>query len=183
MRYFKKIPGERVYLSPMNVDDLETYTRWMNDPEITENEGISHFNNTLSNEKTWLEVNTLRDKAYFFAVVKNDGDELIGGIGIDNIDQVHRSATILSVYIGESENRGKGYGTEAVRLAVKYGFDVLNLNNIHLHVFGFNERARKAYEKAGFREYGRRRQAHYFKGEYHDIICMEILKQEFYGNI
>jgi len=183
MKYFKKIAGERVYLSPMSMDDAETYARWLNDPEITDNEGVSHYNNTLLNEREWLGKQLLKDKSYYFAVVKNDGDELIGGIGIDNISDVHRTAELLGVYIGEKENRGMGYGTEAVRLMVKYGFGVLNLNNIHLRVYDFNERACRTYAKAGFREYGRRRQAHYFGGKYHDVICMDMLKQEFYGNI
>jgi len=183
MKYFKKIAGERVYLSPMHIDDAETYARWMNDPKVTDEEGTSRYNCTLLSEKDWLEDQLSREKSYYFAIVKNEGDELIGGLGIDKIDEVHRTAELLGIYIGDGANRGKGYGTEAVRLAVGYGFGVLNLNNIHLFVYDFNKRAYNAYKSAGFHEYGRRRQAHYFGGKYHDVICMDILQQEFYGNI
>jgi RimJ/RimL family protein N-acetyltransferase len=84
------------------------------------------------------------------------------------------------MFIGDEKNRSKGYGTEAIRLGIKYGFEVLNLNNIELKVYDFNERALNTYKKAGFKEYGRRRQAYYLNGKYHDVICMDILREEYY---
>jgi RimJ/RimL family protein N-acetyltransferase len=87
------------------------------------------------------------------------------------------------MFIGDEKHRNDGYGTEALKLAVGFGFDVLNLNNIELKVYDFNERAAKSYLKVGFKEYGRRRQAYYLNGEYHDVICMDILREDFYGQI
>jgi RimJ/RimL family protein N-acetyltransferase len=119
------------------------------------------------------------ERACVFSVIKNDGDEFIGFFEFLEIDHVHRTA-IFCVFIGDEEHRGKGYGTEAVKLGVKYGFDVLNLNNIELKVYSFNERAMRSYIKAGFKEYGRRRQAYYLNNAYHDLICMDILREDYY---
>ncbi|MDR0222253.1 MAG: GNAT family N-acetyltransferase [Oscillospiraceae bacterium] len=181
MKYFKKIEGERVYLSPINAEDAETYARWLNDPNVTDGHGTTSFVITSAFEKDWLETNLKSDKTYHFAIVKKNGDELIGNVGFTDIEHIHQTATI-GLFIGEEENRGKGYGTEAVILAVKYGFNTLNLNNIDLKAFSFNERAIKAYAKAGFREYGRRSRAFYLGGEYHDVVCMEILRGHRRGN-
>ena len=180
MKYFKKIEGERVYLSPLNIDDNDVYTKWLNDRDVMKNIGGSHYNNNTVACKAWFEEKLKNDKAVLLAVVKKEGDEPIGYFEFMEVEHVHRTATFC-VFIGDEENRGKGYGTEAVGLGVKYGFDVLNLNNIELKVYGFNERAIKSYIKVGFKEYGRRRQAYYLNGEYFDVICMDILREDFYG--
>ncbi len=81
--------------------------------------------------------------------------------------------------IGDKTYWNRGYGTEAVRLLVKHGFNTLNLNRIFLHVFENNPRAIRAYEKAGFVHEGRERQAEFTEGEYMDVLVMSILKDEF----
>jgi RimJ/RimL family protein N-acetyltransferase len=182
MKYFKKIAGKDVYLSPVCADDAEQYARWLSDPEVTDLLGTSHEVITVLCEKDWIHNNIKDNKSYFFGIVKHKNDELIGNIGFLEIEHVHRTAT-LGIFIGDSKNCGKGYGTQAMKLAVKYGFDVLNLNNIDLSVFDFNERAVKSYIKAGFKEYGRRRQAFYINGKYHDAVRMDILREDFYSGL
>ena len=78
--------------------------------------------------------------------------------------------------------RSNGYGTESLRLLLDYGFNYLNLNNIHLGVKAFNERAIACYKKVGFKEYGRRREAYFLNGKYYDHVFMDILAREFKGN-
>ena len=70
---------------------------------------------------------------------------------------------------------------EALNLILAYGFDYLNLNNIMLKVFAFNEVAINCYKKVGFKEIGRRRQSYYKKGEFFDEIYMDIFKRRIYG--
>ena len=178
MKYFKKISGERVYLSPVHSDDAEKYARWLSDPEVSDYHGMSHDVITVMYEENWIKENAKSSRNYFFGIVKHENDELIGNIGFMNVEHIHRTATV-GLFIGDAENRSKGYGTEAMKLMVGYGFNVLNLNNIKLNVFSFNERALKSYIKAGFKEYGRRSQAFYLNGTYYDCICMEILRCDF----
>ncbi|MGV9141846.1 MAG: GNAT family N-acetyltransferase, partial [Promethearchaeota archaeon] len=71
-----------------------------------------------------------------------------------------------------------GFGTEASKLLVDYGFNTLNLHRIELDVFEFNKRAIKAYKKVGFIEEGRKRKSHFENGAYHDRIMMSILREE-----
>jgi len=175
MRYFKKLIGERIYLSPMNKDDAEIYTKWLNDEEVAVNLGQYAKVITLNNEQKTLEDMTT--DGYNFAIVKND-DTLIGNISLFRINHVNRSA-ITGIFIGEKENRGKGYGSEALRLILNYGFNTLNLHNIMLNVFSDNEQAIACYRKVGFTEFGRRRESSFKDGRYVDDVHMEILAPEF----
>jgi RimJ/RimL family protein N-acetyltransferase len=81
--------------------------------------------------------------------------------------------------IGEASCRGKGYGTEATRLMLDYAFTALGLHNVLLTVYEFNAAGRHVYEKAGFKEIGRRRQCRWLAGRLWDEIFMDCLATEF----
>lgn len=174
--YYKKLVGEHIYLAPRRLEDAEQYAVWMNDFRTTDYTGRSSQIMTLENEKAYLEKHISAEAS--MAIVTLDGDKLIGTIGLENIDHVNRRAT-LGIFIGDTEEREKGYGTEAIRLILDYGFNYLNLNNINLDVMEFNKRAIACYEKCGFKEIGRRRQSEYLDGKYYDRVHMDILKEEF----
>src|SRR5574344_294464 len=176
MRYFRKIVGDRLYLSPMNSDDYEIYTKWMNDFEV--DKGINQLINLIGidAEKEYLQKAV--QVKYNFAIVLKEEDRLLGNISLTKINEIDRTAE-LGIFIGEESDRNKGYGTEAIKLLLDYGFNQLNLHNISLNAFSFNLRAIAAYKKAGFVEFGRWKEAHYFNGEYCDIVMLQILKKDF----
>lgn len=176
--YFKKIEGKRVYLSPMCVEDAEKYVKWMNDFKVTD--GLNGSKNlvTVESEREWIEKNN-KDGNFQFAIVKQENDELIGNCSLHNLDLINGRATV-GIFIGDKENRGKGYGSEALELLLSYGFNHLNLNNIMLTVYSFNEPAIFCYKKVGFKEIGRRREAYFKNNERYDEIYMDIIRSEFY---
>ncbi len=175
MKYFPKLVGNRLYLSPMSVEDAAIYVKWLNNPTVSENIGMDTKITTLESEKEWLKEN---QNKYNFAIVLKESDKLIGNISLIEVDLVHRNA-VLGIFIGDDSNRGKGYGKEAIKLLLEYGFNNLNLNNIMLSVYSFNKRAIKVYESLGFKKFGTRHKSHYFKGKFYDEIQMEILKEEY----
>lgn len=162
MKYFKKIEGEKVYLSPMNLEDIEKYVKWMNDFSTTDGLGSSSKVTTFESERSWL-INNMDKKEQQFAIVLKETDELIGNCGFVDINHLHQKGEV-GLFIGEEENRSKGYGTEALSLLVEYGFNYLNLKNIMLKVFSFNKRAIKSYEKIGFKVFGKRTEDYYLNG-------------------
>ena len=178
-KYFKKLIGERIYLSPRNNEEIEKFTEWLNDFETTDYIGRSALIITLEGEKKYFEESM--NKNYNFFIVTLDNDKLIGTVGLEKYDAINRTAT-LGIFIGDKEYRSQGYGTEAIRLILDYGFNYLNLNNIKLDLMSFNERALKCYQKCGFKEYGRRRKCKYINGQYYDLIEMDILAEEFKGS-
>ncbi|MTI70824.1 MAG: GNAT family N-acetyltransferase [Firmicutes bacterium] len=180
MRYFKKVVGEKVYLSPINIEDAKKYTEWINDLEISINLGNASEIYSLEKEKEILE--RISKEGYNFAIVSLNKDELIGNCGLMHVDMKHGTAE-LGVFIGNKNYWSKGYGRESINLLLDYGFNLLNLNNIFLKVHSFNKRAVSCYKKCGFKEIGKRRQAYVVGNKKYDDIFMDILRTEFKGKI
>jgi RimJ/RimL family protein N-acetyltransferase len=104
--------------------------------------------------------------------------QVIGAAGLRNIAQQHRTAE-YAIMIGEKSCWGKGYGTETTILMLDYAFTVLGLHNVLLNTFSYNERAIRAYTRAGFRVMGRQREAARLGDQIYDIIFMDCLATEF----
>jgi len=153
MKYFKKLAGKRIYLSPMSIEDAETHVKWLNDFSVTDGLGTSGQVRSLEKEKEWILKNS---NQYEFAIVRLEDNKLIGNCSIHDLDQQKQCAEV-GLFIGDEENRSKGYGQDVLNLLLDYAFNYLNLNNIMLKVFSFNERAINCYKKAGFKEIGKRR--------------------------
>ena len=180
MKYFKKIVGEKVYLSPINIEDVEKFTEWINDLDITINLSLSPYIVTLEKEKEVLEK--LSKEGYNFSIINLSNDELIGNCGLLKVNQIHRTGE-AGIFIGNKEYWNKGYGTEAMNLLLDYAFNLLNLNSIFLRVHSFNKRAIKCYKKCGFKEIGVRREGYVVGDSKYDQIYMDILANEFEGKI
>lgn len=176
MKYFKKLVGERIYLSPRNNEDVEKFTEWMNDFQVTDYTGRSGATMSLEEEKKYLEENS--NPQGTFVIVTLGENKLIGTIGLEKINTINRSA-VLGIFIGDKEYLSKGYGTEAIRLILDYGFNYMNLHSIKLELLSCNERALKCYKKCGFVETGRSRECVFLNGKYYDTISMDILASEF----
>jgi RimJ/RimL family protein N-acetyltransferase len=154
-RYFPKLVGERCYLSPMSEEDAPQYATWLNDLEIASYLTMAVQAIALPGEREYLRAH---GSDHSYAVVTRDGDRLIGNVGLININHLERTCEI-GVFIGAKDLWGQGYGREAMTLLMRYAFDYLNMRNIWLRAFAFNERAIASYRKLGFREIGRRRKA------------------------
>ena len=159
----------------MNTGDTEIYTKWLNDENVAANIGQYRKVVSLATEQKYLDNAASGGQNY--AIVLLDGDKLIGNISLFDENAVDRTAT-LGLFIGDEENRNKGYGAEAIRLLISYGFMTLNLINIMLTVNSDNMRAIACYKKAGFRDIGRRRNTVYKDGRSVDLIYMDIIKDE-----
>ncbi|MGF7057631.1 GNAT family N-acetyltransferase [Brassicibacter mesophilus] len=172
--------GERVKLRDLRKEDVQLAYQYMNDPEVILNLWTSiPYPMTLESEMAWFETQKERKDTYNFSIEALDSGLYIGGCGINDLDWKNSVATV-GIYIGHKDYRGKGYGTEAMKLLLKFIFSQINVNKVQLNVFGFNERAIKSYKKNGFIEEGRLRQAIFRNGKYHDEIIMGILREEYF---
>jgi RimJ/RimL family protein N-acetyltransferase len=107
----------------------------------------------------------------------DDADHWLGEVVLNQIDWTQRRAH-FRILLGGPLLYGQGLGSEATRLLVAHGFDVLDLHRIELEVFDFNPRARHVYEKAGFEIEGVRRDALWWDGVWHASILMAQLKPD-----
>jgi RimJ/RimL family protein N-acetyltransferase len=133
---------------------------------------------TLEQEEAWYERASKGEGQVTFGIFELSAMRPIGNTGLFDIDHYNRIAE-FGILIGEKDCWNKGYGTEATTLILDYGFTVLSLHNIILQVYKFNERAHRAYLRAGFREIGRRRDAKRMGGRAYDVIYMDCLATEF----
>ncbi|MCL1995610.1 MAG: GNAT family N-acetyltransferase [Defluviitaleaceae bacterium] len=178
MAYYKRIACEKVYLSPICMDDADTFTRWINDPDV--NYFLTFYSKTISFEKEKELLDVIAKSGNHFSIVAQETDELLGNCGFFSIDETNRAAE-MGIFIGNKEQWGKGYGTCATQLLLKYGFENRNFHNICLKVFSFNERAIACYEKVGFKKQGIRREAIIRGNKKYDEIYMDILADEYWS--
>ena len=167
--------AERVALEPLLAEYSEILFGWINDRDLVLSSAAYHPVDNASHREWFESVRTRRDVS-IFAV--RDAGRLVGTCQLQRIDSIHRSAE-LQIRIGVAADRGRGIGTEAVRLLLRHGFHDLNLNRVFLHVFADNERAIHAYEKAGFKREGTLRQAAHIDGRYVDVLVMGVVRDEF----
>lgn len=170
------IEGELVSLGPLRREHIPLYTRWINDFGTAGMLGMTPGPMTLEQETAWYEKAALAP--HTFTIYERATGRAIGNCGLHEVDWPHRRTT-LGIMIGEPEVRGRGYGTEAMRLLVDYSFTAVGMHSVMLWVYEFNPAARRCYEKVGFREIGRRRESRWFNGRFWDEIAMDIVATEF----
>lgn len=170
--------GEKVELGPVQRDYVPRYVEWLNDWEIVQflMPGIP-LPQTLERETEWFESRSKDQCNIVFAILALPEKNLIGNCGLNKLDFKNRTA-LFGIFIGDKNYWSKGYGTDAVRTILRFAFEQMGLNRVELEVYDFNPRAVRAYEKAGFRRDGVRREALYRDGKFHDIYLMGILREE-----
>ncbi len=126
---------------------------------------------------TWFD-RVRKDPTVEIRAIELENGEFIGSCQLHTIRHTYRHAE-LQIRIGETGHQGKGYGTEATRILLEYGFEELHLNRIWLTVFENNPRAIKVYKKLGFTQEGLMRQHALIGGEYVNIVVMGLLRNEF----
>jgi RimJ/RimL family protein N-acetyltransferase len=167
------IRGERVLLRPMTPDDYATMYAYKNDVEVELlGGGAPPRPHTLA-EVTEFFDGMAREKPLHFAI-EADG-QFIGDCGLHSLDRVSGTAE-LGIGIGNRAYWGAGYGREAVRLLVDYGFRMQNLRKITLMVYASNERAVRSYAAAGFVEEGRQLAQVWSAGGYEDVVLMAAFR-------
>ena len=173
--YYKILSGNKCYLSPILLDDVDHYVAWFNDLSVTIN--LSHTGEIYTLEKE-LKVLESFSKGYMFAILDKGTNKLIGIAGFTDISLIDRRA-IYHIVIGDKNFWNKGYGLESTKQILDYGFNILNLHNIYLSVFSFNQRAICCFERAGFRSVGKLTGYKQVAGEKFDLNFMEISSDEY----
>jgi RimJ/RimL family protein N-acetyltransferase len=169
--------GERLYLRPLEHDDLAFVRKWANDPAVRRLTGqVTPMSQAAADE--WYErVKADRERVWFLIVLK-EGERPIGECGLLRMFPAWRN-TDLSIILGEKDAWGQGYGTEAIRLLLDYAFGFLAIHRVSLGVVGFNDQALRFYEKVGFRREGVQRDGYFCEHRYYDFVMMSILEEEF----
>ena len=171
------INGCLTYLRPIKEEDIESIYKATKEEEIRYMTGTTNIF-TIEDIKNHYERVSKDDSRYDFAICLKESNLVIGDLTISDIDERDNKAG-FRIALHNIDSLGKGYGTEAVKLAIYFAFEKLKLNRLQLEVFSHNPRGVKAYEKAGFTIEGILRQAIYINNQYSDEIIMSILREEY----
>ncbi len=171
------IEGERVGLGPLRRDLLPVLARWNNDFRISRTTaGMPPL--SLEQVTTLYERAVADEGTATFMIYDRASGRPIGTTYLEGIDLRNRTAE-YGIAICEADYRGHGYGTETTRLMLDYAFTARALHTVLLVVYEYNRAGQRAYEKAGFRAFGRRRACHWMGGRLWDTIYMECVASEF----
>lgn len=171
------IVGEGVALGPLRRELLPVYVRWRNDFFVQRTFGNIPWPVALESRTSWFDSAVTGNDAWF-TIYERATLRVIGTTDLFEIDHRNRCCR-FGMQIGEADARGQGYGAEVARLMLDYAFTALGLHSVLLDVSEYNLAGRRAYEKAGFRECGRRRQADLLNGRLYDLVMMDCLATEF----
>lgn len=165
--------GARATLRPFTEADADPMWRIVQDPEVVRFTFEPNTSLTPELLRDWYASRAEQKERLDLAVVDTATGQLVGEVVLYDVDDRARSCTFRTL-IGQ-EGRGRGVGTEATRLLLRYAFEQLGMHRVELQVYAFNDRARHVYEKVGFVVEGVRREAHWRDGEWLDEVVMSVL--------
>ena len=170
--------GNFVRLREYHKDDLSLTWEYVNDWDVKKylDPGVPFPWKFEEEEKWYQELSAKNPERYSFAIERISDEQYIGGCGINNLDWKNSVATV-GIFLGKPF-LSQGYGTDAMRVLVNFIFLEMNIHKTMLHVYAFNDRAIKSYQKVGFKIEGTLRSQVVREGKYHDEIIMGILKEE-----
>jgi diamine N-acetyltransferase len=167
--------GERVALGPLERHHLPLLLRWLHDADYQRTTSRARPLTLATLEQHFERGSQAADEVHL-TIYERPSLRVIGAL---NLTQINARTATFAIGIGDPDCRGKGLGTEATRLALDYGFNVLGLHNIMLSVHADNEAGVRAYRRAGFREIGRRREVLEKGGRLVDVVFMDCLATDF----
>ena len=170
--------GERTYLRPAERTDIPTFVRWFTDLRTTRTLLFFAPMSTVSEEAWFTQMAEHQGKdRWHFVICRLEDDRPVGGIDLHDVDHRNGSAS-FGIAIGDPADTGQGYGSDALRTLLGFGFDQLRLERIELDVYDFNDAARRMYARVGFQHEGTLRHAIYSDGAFHDVHRMSVLRHE-----
>ncbi|PKO13249.1 MAG: GNAT family N-acetyltransferase [Chloroflexi bacterium HGW-Chloroflexi-10] len=175
------LKGEKVQLVAVEADrDARNFVGWRKNSEYLRlmDAGVAKAF-SVEKMKKWLEEDELSDENAFFMIRTLEDERLIGEIGLSDFKGNYVNA-FVGISIGEPNDWGKGYGSDAMRIILRYAFTILNLHHVSLTVFDYNPRAIRSYEKVGFQYEGVQRQFLNRDGKRWNMHRMGILQREWF---
>ena len=176
MEQIYRDPETGIYLRPMTYADTDLIVAWRNTDGVRKN-FIYQAPFTRESHENWIRTMVETGKVVQFIICLEDGDRPVGSVYIRDIDRTHRKAE-YGIFIGEEEARGRGIGTVAAKLMLKYCFRQEQLHKVFLRVFADNIRAGRSYEKAGFQREAYLKEDVCIDGVYRDMVLMAAFNPE-----
>ena len=164
------IQGNLIYLTPITRDDSEDFVRWRNS-DLIKSRFIYRKNLTVEDQNNWVRTRVETGQVVQFVIWDKADNKKIGCVYLQHIDKEQMECE-FGILIGEEAYLGGGRGTEANNLICEYGFKELGMHKIYLRVLAENERARRSYAKAGYKEEYTSHDEVWIEGQPQDVVFM-----------
>jgi RimJ/RimL family protein N-acetyltransferase len=172
------LKGPRIELRALTESDLtQDYMQWLNDDEVCRNNSHAIFPNTEQKMREYF-ARLNNQKEVVLAIIHTESGRHIGNVSLQNINWVARNAE-FAILMGDKNFWGSGYGEEAAKLIVEYGFERLNLHRIYCGTFEGNESMKKLAKKLSMQQEGLRREAFFKNGSYINVYEYGVLKKDY----
>lgn len=165
-----------IYLRLMTELDTDSIIAWRNREDVRKN-FIYREPFTREGHGHWVKTMIDTGRAVQMIICNLASEQPLGSVYIRDIDREHNKAE-YGIFIGVPEARGRGIGTAAAKLMLRYCFGEVGLHRVYLRALADNRQAVRSYEKAGFVQEGYLRDDVYIGGEYYDIIWMAAVKHD-----
>jgi ribosomal-protein-alanine N-acetyltransferase len=161
MKIETRLYGENLILRPVELSDVhEDYVRWMNDAEVNRYMETRFRPQTQKDIEAYVTSMIQKPNVHFFAILLKESSRHIGNIKLEVTSPIHRRGEI-SLFVGEKECWGKGFASEAIRMARDFGIRELGLHKLTAGCYSNNPASARAFEKGGF-------------------VCEAILKEHYF---
>jgi len=164
-----------IYLRPIGYSDTDLIVKWRNSDAVRKN-FIYQALFTRESHESWMRTKVETGDVVQMIICEAESHKPVGSVYVRDIDHIHHKGE-YGIFIGETDARGKGYGTAAAKLMIRYCFEELKLHRLYLRVYADNLQAIRSYEKAGFEREALLRDDVCIDGEYRDIVLMGILNR------
>jgi len=172
------VESNLITLRALESEDCQAFYEWANDREVTQFSLSSYaYPQSKSDISAWLSGINKSTQTVSFAICSLETGLLIGYAGIASISALNRCGEFF-ILIGAKTYWGKGIGTEATKLITEYAFKNLGLHRVELTAYASNPSAIRAYEKAGYKHEGVKRQSGFRNGKFVDKVQMAALCHE-----
>lgn len=172
------IQGTRIYLAPLDKDNIPLVLGWLADPDVNRYMLSGHEPIAIEDEIAWYDEMTASATDHVFQIHVGEDGRYIGNVGLHRVDPKHRHAE-LGIMIGSKPDQGHGYGRDAMLTTLGFAFDDLGLHRVYLRCDPDNARGVAAYTAVGFTQVGHERDAAFIEGEFHDHLVFDMLEDEY----
>jgi len=170
----------RIFLRALSIDDLPFTHKWHSDKALYQTLVGPFRDVSLEAEREWLQNKTKYSlQEVNLMICLRENNQPIGTISVREIDGISRKGHLTGIFIGETEQRNKGYGTEALHLMMRHCFYDLGLNRVWTYILEENQSSLKIFKKCGFKIEGLLRQHAFKEGVYKNVVVVGLCADQF----
>ncbi len=179
MKTSKILRKNNIQLRAPEPEDINLLYKWENDPSLwtVSNTLVPFSKHTIEQfiQDASLDIYQTKQVRWIIDHISDENRIPIGTIDLFDFDPMHKRAGI-GILIKETENRNKGYASDALTLIINYSFEVLQLHQIYCNISSDNQISLHLFQKHGFQVSGHKKEWSNRNGNWVDEIFLQLIR-------